>query len=262
MCGGKGGVFSRSGVLVFVLPSPPTNPHSLSLTVQFSNGTHATTDMTPHLTSASSSSAAASAPSPHARAASAASRAAATLRADAPVTRGAAERARPATTPAASRPSTRERAGSERRADGRRGARRRGVGEQGWGCVGRRLGGLVARRVCDGGRIATSRRVRKQETRCGEDSAIPSVSTKKNETVETQHATHTHTHLPLHDGRTNLRTPHRPARGGRPGVRRRRPPEWALVELQGSVEPPAGTEPGADFTAGKLELLVSVWRGC
>lgn len=40
------------------------------------------------------------------------------------------------------------------------------------------------------------------------------------------------------------------------------PPEWALVELQGSVEPPAGTEPGADFTAGKLELLVSVWRGC
>lgn len=35
------------------------------------------------------------------------------------------------------------------------------------------------------------------------------------------------------------------------------PPEWALVELQGAVEPPAGSAPGADFTAGKLELLVS-----
>lgn len=34
------------------------------------------------------------------------------------------------------------------------------------------------------------------------------------------------------------------------------PPEWALVELQGAVEPPAGTEEGADFTAGRLKLLV------
>ena len=36
------------------------------------------------------------------------------------------------------------------------------------------------------------------------------------------------------------------------------PPEWALVELQGEVQPPAGAGPEDSFTAGRLVLKVGV----
>ena len=36
------------------------------------------------------------------------------------------------------------------------------------------------------------------------------------------------------------------------------PPEWALVELQGEVQPPAGAGPEENFTAGRLVLKVGL----